>query len=179
MEGRENAVENSPTTVSSLIRATLFVRDLERATRFYRQLGLRETYLDAVLEDPSASEVIGLARHQPYPVRILKSPGPNFGMVGLFQISPEQGALEAERLSGPARIGEIALVFYVSSLAATLLLLEQAGGVLVRPVQTFRMGDLAVSEVCIRDCDGTLLSLIERDPADQNRTGPASLPVKD
>ncbi|MFV8819350.1 VOC family protein [Haliea sp. E17] len=176
MEKTVNAAGAPAAEVSALIRATLFVRDLQRATTFYRELGLRETFLDAVLEDPSASAVIGLDTHRPYPARILKRPGPNFGMLGLFQLSPEQGAEEVAAISGPARIGEIALVFYVSSLAATLARLERAGGTLLRPVQAFRLGGMAVSEACIRDCDGNLLSLIERDPMLQNNTGPAVIP---
>lgn len=157
--------ESAPS--SSLIRATIFVRDLERSTEFYRRLGLETLYLDRVLDHPSASEVIGMPRHHPYPARILKRPGPSYGMLGLFQLMPEQGAQEVEAASGPARIGEVALVFYVRSLERTLPLLEEAGAMWAPPVQTFRMGEFSVKETCVRDCDGTLLSLIERDPDDQ------------
>ena len=40
---------------SALIRATLFVRDLERSTAFYGAMGLTEVYYEGLLEDPSAS----------------------------------------------------------------------------------------------------------------------------
>ncbi|TXS92039.1 hypothetical protein FV139_15040 [Parahaliea maris] len=165
-------MEQRELQLSSLIRATIFVRNLEKATAFYRALGFEETYLDMVLDHPSASQVIGLPQHHPYPARILKQPGPNFGMLGLFELSPAQGAAEVDRGDGAARIGEVALVFYVRSLERTLPLLERAGARWMPDPQTFQMGDFSVRETCVRDCDGTLLSLIERPPEDQLRTTP-------
>lgn len=47
--------------VSTLIRATIFVRDLDRATHFYRTLGLSDVYYEGVLlnlveTDPAQQE---------------------------------------------------------------------------------------------------------------------------
>lgn len=158
--------------VSSLIRASILTRDIERATAFYRALGLGETYYEGLLDDPSASFVLGLTEHRPYHVRILKRPGPNFGMVGLFQLDAGHGAEVLPIATGPARIGEVALIFYVPSMADTLAALRAAGAVWSPEPILFVMGHRAQAEVCLRDCDGVLLNLVETDPAQQERTRP-------
>jgi catechol 2,3-dioxygenase-like lactoylglutathione lyase family enzyme len=158
--------------VSALIRATIFVRDLERSVGFYRALGLTEAYYDGVLDHPSASTLLGFRSHHPYPITILKRPGPNFGMVGLFQLDPAHGAECMVIADGPARIGEIALVFYVANLDRVMPALVDAGARWAPAPQRFEIGQLSAREVCMRDCDGTLLNLVEREPAGQNRTSP-------
>lgn len=159
----------SPDT-SALIRATLFVRDLDRATAFYRAVGLSDTYLDTVLDHPSASRLLGFSVHEPYPVRILKQPGPSFGMVGLFQLGAAQGAEVLPAATGPVRIGEVALVFYVRSLDETLPKVRAAGPRWFPEPQRFELANVGQREVCLRDCDGTLVNLVERDPAAQEKT---------
>lgn len=158
--------------VSALIRGTIFVRDLDRATGFYRALGFDETYYEGVLDDPSASSIIGFAVHRPYRVRIIKRGGPNFGMIGLFQLDPGHGADELPRARGPARIGEVALVFYVRSMEGTLTALRAAGATWSPEPETFRMAHRAQAEVCLRDPDGVLLNLVETDPAEQELQRP-------
>lgn len=157
--------------VSSLIRGALFVRDLERATAFYAALGFTEIYYQGVLTDPSASTILGFDDHGPLSVRIVKSGGPNFGMIGLFLIDP---ALEPGQLPpapGPARIGEVALVFYVRDMDVTLPALRRAGASWSPAPAMFRMPHRAQREVCLRDPDGVLVNLVETDPAEQYRTG--------
>lgn len=154
--------------VSSLVRGTIFVRDLERAAAFYAALGFTEIYYEGVLTDPSASTIIGFADHGPLAVRIVKSGGPNFGMIGLFKID---GALDPDMVplaTGPARIGEVALVFYVRDMAETLALLRAAGALWSPEPEMFRMPHRAQQEVCLRDPDGVLLNLVETDPAEQD-----------
>jgi catechol 2,3-dioxygenase-like lactoylglutathione lyase family enzyme len=158
--------------VSALIRASLFVRDLEKAAAFYRALGLEEVYYEGVLEDASASRIIGFAEPHPYPIRILKRPGPNYGMIGLFQLAEGHHAEMLPTPTGPARIGEVALIFYVRSMAETLAALRAAGATWSPEPETFRMGHREQAEVCLRDCDGVLLNLVETDPAQQERTRP-------
>lgn len=158
--------------VSALIRATVFVRDLERATNFYRLLGLSELYYEGVLEHPSACSILGFDRCRPFAIRILKRPGPNYGMIGLFRIDDE---LAPERLpiaAGSARIGEVALVFYVTGLVERLERLRDAGATWSPEPEMFRMEHRGQLEVCLRDCDGVLLNLVETDPAEQERTRP-------
>jgi hypothetical protein len=123
-----------------------------------------------VLDDPSASTISGFEEHGPLAVRIVKSGGPNFGMIGLFKIddslSPELTPIAA----GPARIGEVALVFYVASMDRTLTALRAAGATWSPEPEIFRMPHREQAEVCLRDPDGVLLNLVENDPAEQDLT---------
>ena len=157
--------------VSSLIRGTIFVRDLDRAAAFYAALGFTEIYYEGVLTDPSASTILGFAGHGPLTVRIVKSGGPNFGMIGLFLIDPQLTPEVVPPASGPARVGEVALVFYVQSMEQSLAALRRAGATWSPEPEMFRMPHRAQPEVCLRDPDGILLNLVETDPAEQNQSG--------
>lgn len=46
-------------TVSSLIRGTVFVRDLAKASAFYAALGFTDTYYEGVLDAASAASILG------------------------------------------------------------------------------------------------------------------------
>jgi len=153
--------------VSSLIRGSIFVRDLARSTAFYAALGFTEIYYEGILTDPSASTILGFADHGPLTVRILKSGGPNFGMIGLFLIDPALTPDVLPAASGPARIGEVALVFYVRSMDKALSALRAAGATWSPEPEIFRMPHREQPEVCLRDPDGVFLNLVETDPADQ------------
>lgn len=156
--------------VSALIRSTIFVRDLEKSVRFYRALGLTETYYEGILEHPSANAIIGFPEVRPLSIHILKRPGPNYGMIGLFKLDE---SLEAEVLptaTGRARIGEVALIFYVRSMDETLAKLREAGATWSPEPTMFVMPHRQQPEVCLRDCDGVLINLVENDPAEQEQT---------
>jgi catechol 2,3-dioxygenase-like lactoylglutathione lyase family enzyme len=156
-----------PRQVSALIRGTIFVRDLDRAAAFYAALGFTEVYYEGVLTDPSASRIIGFADHGPLAIRIVKSGGPNYGMIGLFEIDDKLMPDTIPLATGPARIGEVALVFYVRSMDHTLAALRAAGATWSPEPAMFRMPHRQQPEVCLRDCDGVLLNLVENDPAEQ------------
>ncbi|MFT4054669.1 MAG: hypothetical protein QM681_09200, partial [Novosphingobium sp.] len=97
---------------SALVRATIFVRDLDKATQFYRAIGLTETYFEGKLSHPSATEILGFDDPRPFEIRIVKRPGPNYGMIGLFKLADGTTDEVIPPATGPARIGEVALVFY-------------------------------------------------------------------
>jgi len=156
---------------SALIRATIFVRDLDKATAFYRAIGLTETYFEGDLDHPSATAIIGFTDHRPFRIRILKRPGPNYGMVGLFQLADGQTEEVIPPATGPARIGEVTLVFYVRDIKATMDELRRLGATWAPEPQLFAMEHRAQLEVCLRDCDGVFINLVENDPAEQERTG--------
>ncbi|WP_298686281.1 VOC family protein [uncultured Sphingomonas sp.] len=158
--------------ISALIRGTIFVRDLDRATAFYRALGLTETYYEGVLEDASASGIIGYAEPLPLAVRIVKRPGPNYGMIGLFKMDDGLHPETVPLATGPARVGEVALVFYVGSMADAMAAARANGATYAPEPGIFVMAHRQQAEVCIRDCDGVLLNLVETDPAQQERTRP-------
>ncbi|MFT4057028.1 MAG: hypothetical protein QM681_21170, partial [Novosphingobium sp.] len=74
--------------------------------------------------------------------------------------------------TGPARIGEVALVFYVTDMAGTMEKLRDLGATWAPEPQVFAMEHRAQLEVCIRDCDGVFINLVETDPSQQERTRP-------
>lgn len=161
--------------VSSLIRATLFVRDLDRATAFYNALGFDQVYYQNTLNDPSASTILGFKDHGPLTVRIVKSGGPNFGMLGLFLIDPSLNPEIVPAATGPARIGEVAIIFYVRSMAETLAALRAAGATWSPEPELFVMAHRSQQEVCLRDPDGVLINLVETDPNEQYLSGEEGL----
>ncbi len=59
-------------STSALVRATIFVRDLTKASQFYHALGFNQCYYQGVLDHPSACQVLGFGECYPYPVKILK-----------------------------------------------------------------------------------------------------------
>jgi catechol 2,3-dioxygenase-like lactoylglutathione lyase family enzyme len=115
--------------------------------------------------------VLGFATSQPIAICILKRQGPNFGMIGLFELDKATPADMVPAATGPARIREVALIFYVRSMADALATARAHGATWVPEPQLFRMGHRAQLEVCIRDPDGVLINLVETDPAEQHRTG--------
>lgn len=157
---------------SALIRATIFVRDLDKATAFYRAIGLTETYFEGDLAHPSATAILGFDDPRPFQIRIVKRPGPNFGMVGLFKLADGTTEETIPLATGPARIGEVALVFYVTDIMATVARLRKLGATWTPEPQIFAMEHRAQLEVCIRDCDGVFINMVENDPAEQERDRP-------
>ncbi|WP_260928484.1 VOC family protein [Novosphingobium sp. 9] len=157
---------------SALVRATIFVRDIERSKRFYRAIGLGEIYFEGRLQHPSATAILGFDDPRPFDICIVKRPGPNFGMVGLFQLAAGTTAEEIAPASGPARIGEVTLVFYVTDIITTMATLRELGASWAPEPQVFAMEHRQQLEVCLRDPDGVFINLVETDPAQQERTRP-------
>lgn len=150
---------------SPLIRAAIFVADLRRSTAFYTALGLTEVYYEGALDPASANAVLATPATTTTRCRILKRPGgPNFGMVGLFELtSPAPEPLS--RGDGAIRAGEVTLVFYVGDrFDAVLADLEALGAQRLSDPVLFEMPHESQREVLVRDPDGVLLNLIERDP---------------
>jgi catechol 2,3-dioxygenase-like lactoylglutathione lyase family enzyme len=153
--------------VSSLIRAALFVADLERSTAFYRALGLTDTYYEGPLDAPSVAEALAVPRETVTRCRIVKRPGtPNYGMVGLFELK-NAGLLPLPRSATiTPRAGEVTLVFYVTDIDVTLAAAKAAGATVIGPAAQFTMPHRSQREGCLRDPDGILINVIER-PVDE------------
>ena len=157
-------------TSSSLIRGAIFVRDLDRATRFYQALGFDEIYHEEIMDSDSAAGVMSLPPGSSCRARILKPHGrPGFGMVGLFEISNPAPKALPDGAQSP-RVGEVALVFYLKDLDATLNTARQHGATWIGTPIVFNAGHRTQREVCLRDPDGVLLNFLERDPAEQDLT---------
>ncbi|MFN7534125.1 MAG: hypothetical protein ACK5QD_04140, partial [Brevundimonas sp.] len=70
------------------------------------------------------------------------------------------------------RLGETALVFYAQPFMEVLIAARRAGATWSPEPITFTMPHRSQMEVCLRDPDGVLVNLIDRDPAEQVRTTP-------
>ena len=103
--------------ISSLIRSAVFVSDLERSTIFYRALGFTSVYFEGELDGPSTAAALKTPLTTTCLCRILRPEGrPNFGMIGLFELTPAQEAIP--RGDGPPRLGAVALVLYATPIHA-------------------------------------------------------------
>ncbi|WP_029417925.1 VOC family protein [Brevundimonas bacteroides] len=158
--------------VSSLIRSAVFCSDLERSTVFYRALGLDAVYFEGDLDPESSQGALQVPAGSTLRCRILKrsADAANFGMVGLFELTPAPEPLPAP--AGPPRLGETALVFYAQPFIEVLTAARGAGATWSPDPITFVMPHRSQMEVCLRDPDGVLINLIDRDPAEQFKTVP-------
>ena len=158
-------------SVSSVIRTSLFVRDLDAATAFYHALGLTEVYYEGRLTGEQTAP-IAVPDTSVIRCRILKREGmPNYGMRGLFEVrGPELEALPPA--AGPPRVGEASMVFYVADMAGTMRALRAAGATWAPDPVIFRMPHLEQQEACVRDVDGVLINLIESHPDRQHVLAP-------
>lgn len=157
-------------TVSPLVRAALFVSDLERSRAFYEALGFTEVYFEGPLDQASTAAALHVSASTVARCAILKTPGqPNFGMVGLFELTrPAPPALHRSA-SGPS-LGEVALVVYTDDLAGLLSRAGELGAKEVWDPITFVMPHRRQQETCLRDPDGVLVNVIGRPPMEVLRT---------
>ena len=150
-------------SVSHLVRAALFVRDIERAADFYRDvLGLTVTYWEGALNHPAALPLIGADPSAKLRARIIQPPGPSFGMVGLFELTPPPPAV-LKREDG-VNLGEAVLVFYAADLDPIVARLEAGGHRILCPPMFLQVTpERGQREMTCADPDGFLVNLIERD----------------
>lgn len=159
--------------LSALVRAALFVRDLERSTAFYRALGLDGLYYEGELDGASTSAVLAVPPGTRTRCRILKREGgPNFGMVGLFELTYPAPEPLPPSATGAPRLGEVALVFYAWPVGAAVQAARAAGASWAPEPILFSMPHRSQMETCLRDPDGVLINLVERDPAETLATAP-------
>ncbi len=151
--------------ISPMVRTALFVTDLERSARFYRDiLGLDEIFFEGELTEGNAHELLGVPAGSRTRALILKAPGPAWGMVGLFEVS-EPAPPCLTRRPETINVGEGCLVFYCSDLTPVVGKLEAGGHQIIRHPVRLRIGELLKQrEMCFRDPDGVLINLIEWDP---------------
>lgn len=162
------------TEVSPLIRAALFVADLDRSVSFYTDvLGWQETFFSAELRDRVINELLGMPDAAYTRVRILKQSGPSFGMIGLFEISNPAPPVTG-RSDRSCNIGEICMVFYCSDIDAIQDRLRAHGVDIIAAPRLLKIKEIPGAgqrEMTCRGPDGEMLNFIERDPGDAMAPG--------
>jgi catechol 2,3-dioxygenase-like lactoylglutathione lyase family enzyme len=155
------------TTVSPLIRAAVFVSDLERSVAFYTDiLGYEEVFFDGELDDPVVNVLLGMPDSSRTRARILKQSGPEVGMLGLFEVTgPAPPPLEPAGRG--CHIGQVCMVFYCADLDETRAKLAAHGVTIVAEPQVLHISGRAGPgnrEMTFLGPDGEMLNFIERDP---------------
>ena len=156
--------EPSP-RISALVRAALFVGDLDQSIRFYRDvIGLQVCYARGQARNEAFAALIGRPPQSAIRYEILQAPGPSRGMVGLFEVrEPDPEALHRPT-QGCAR-GEVCLVFYCDDLDGLERRLDDWGSAFVcRPRFLSVRPDRGQREMTFRDPDGVMVNVIERAP---------------
>jgi catechol 2,3-dioxygenase-like lactoylglutathione lyase family enzyme len=144
-------------TPSPLIRTALMVRNLEASRAFYAAVvGLTQVFFEGDMTGSTAAHIIGVRTDSSIRAVIVKAPGVDYGMLGLFELSPDTPSLP--RREGGLQLGETALVFYVEDLDHALAAVSERGGHIATPLQIFNKR----REIAVRDPDGVAVNLIER-----------------
>ncbi len=154
---------NDTPQVSRLVRTALFVSDLDRSSRFYKQgLGYHEVYSGGELTHEVAHALLGVPENSVIRYEIVKADGPNFGMIGMFEVKPSPPAVS--RRSGSVNVGEGCLVLLTTDIRAVRNRLVDLGAEIVCEPQRLIVRDSSPGslEMTCRDPDGMLINLIER-----------------
>ncbi|WP_446831293.1 VOC family protein [Candidatus Foliamicus sp.] len=147
--------------VSRIVRTAIFVSDLERSVRFYREgLGFGGVYANGVLEHNVGHALIGVPEDSVIRYEIVKADGPNFGMVGLFEVKPSPPPVQ--RRNPGANLGEGCMVFFATDIHAVRERIAALGGEIVCEPQLLAVHTLRQLEMTCRDPDGMMINIIER-----------------
>lgn len=156
---------NDTPQVSRLVRTALFVSDLDRSSRFYKQgLGYHEVYSGGELTHKVAHALLGVPEDSAIRYEIVKAEGPNFGMIGMFEVKPSPPTVS--RVSGSVNVGEGCLVLLTTDIRAVRdRLVDMGAEIVCEPQRLVVRGDGTGNlEMTCRDPDGMLINLIERPP---------------
>ncbi|MCY4256484.1 MAG: VOC family protein [Gammaproteobacteria bacterium] len=152
---------NDTPQVSRLVRTAIFVSDLERSVRFYREaLGYREVYASGVLEHKAGHALIGVPEDSVIRYEIVKADEINFGMVGLFEVKPSPPPVRRENQG--ANLGEGCMVFFATDIRAVRDRIVEFGGEIVCEPQLLVVHTLRQLEMTCRDPDGMMINIIDR-----------------
>jgi len=149
--------------VSPLIRAALIVRDADKAAEFYeRVFGFEQVYYEGTLDTPSAARVVGAPKGTVLKCKIIRGEGPNFGMIGFFEMVPDNSTAVPQ--AGGIRTGEVGLVFYCKDIGEVMNSAIALGASPLCLPTPFEMPHETQLEGSFRDPNGIYVNLVERDP---------------
>jgi catechol 2,3-dioxygenase-like lactoylglutathione lyase family enzyme len=150
--------------VEPLKRSAILVRDLQTSLQFYQDVVGLTVWVEgeAGPEDAMFSRLIGLP---PCSMRytILQAGPIAQGMVGLFEVRDRDAMQDAPPGTGPAKRGEVALVFHTTDVEAIHRGAVALGFEIVCPPQHLRIPQAGISsmEMTLRDGNGVLVNLIQ------------------
>ena len=152
---------NETPKVSRIVRTAIFVSDLERSVRFYKEgLGFGGIYASGVLEHNVGHALVGVPEDSVIRYEILQGDGLNFGMVGLFEVKPSPPSFRRENRG--ANLGEGCMVFFATDIFAVRGRIVELGGEVVCEPQLLAVHTLRQLEMTCRDPDGMMINIIER-----------------
>jgi catechol 2,3-dioxygenase-like lactoylglutathione lyase family enzyme len=153
--------------VSPLIRAAVFVSDLEKSIEFYTDiLGYEEVFFSGDLGEPFINKLLGMPSTSFTRAIILKQAGPDFGMIGLFETT-KPAPPDISKSHEGCHIGEICMVFYCSDLQETCEKLARYGSTIICEPDLLDINAIpgkGQREMTFLGPDGEMFNLIEMDP---------------
>jgi catechol 2,3-dioxygenase-like lactoylglutathione lyase family enzyme len=145
-------------------RTTIFTRDAERALRFYRDLLEMEVWIDTLIPNPGASDILG----QPCEsmrIVVLRADDTTIGNIGLAEVHGANPPLKNPAPATKVRFGEPCMVIRTDHLKALLPKLDAAGVHVISPPTKLELPlPEEVWEMFLRDPDGTMINLSHHGP---------------
>ncbi len=152
--------------LTPMLRASVFVRDIDESLKLYRDiLGLKPR-LETVLEGDPVNQVLGTAG-KTVRVAILQSGDTRAGNVGLFSFLGETPAPPPPPRT-EVRTGDSAFIFVTTDIHGIYARVRDAGYTIVSPPMVlFPNPDVEVEdlEMLFFDADGIGINLIQRGSA--------------
>ena len=149
--------------LAPLARATIFVSDIDRSLRLYRDLLGLEVMFDHHWHGARINTILGRRGIELRAV-VMMAGDSAVGNLGLYQlIGPKPEDRERPVPTGGARTGDCALVFPTNDIEGLSLRIEGAGYAIVSPIMCLVERPEAViqgAEMMFRDDDGILVNLV-------------------
>jgi catechol 2,3-dioxygenase-like lactoylglutathione lyase family enzyme len=147
--------------LSPMLRATVFVRDLEESLTLYRDILGLKPWLERVLDGDRTNRILG-SEGKSVRVVILQSGDATTGNVGLFTYDDDQ-PLPPSRAD--IRTGDVAFIFITNDIQGIYERVESAGYTIVSPPMVLFPEESAETqslEMLFFDRDGIAVNLIQR-----------------
>ena len=147
--------------LSPMLRATVFVRNLEESLKLYRDILGLKPWLERVLDGDRTNRILG-TEGKSVRVVILRSGDATTGNVGLFTYDDDQ-PLAPPR--DDIRTGDVAFIFITNDIQGIYERVESAGYTVVSPPMVLFPEESAETqslEMLFFDRDGIAVNLIQR-----------------
>ena len=151
-------------SVSSMTRATVFVRDLDESLKLYRDLLGLKVRVSATVEGDRINQIMG-TRDYGLKAVILQAADSIVGNIGIYElVGDDRSKLPPPSARTDTSTGDVAVVFITNDIDGLTEKIRGAGYRLISPPMVLfpRAGDQVQSrEMMFRDHDGILVNLIE------------------